>query len=245
MNQHSLEQLKRDMEEVVALPDEHPMRAEVIERITQAGPEAEAYWLNLTQEDEQLRLMLKHVNTPHGLHDRLRSIPETADAITETQTVIYKYNRWISGVAAILLIGVMIFIFAQPETLQATETVAMMAITHHTNQADELKVTSSDPRVVERTLSAGLHFNVTMPKMDPAYKLLGGGKCKFGSHDVVYTRWEKEGKTFTLYQFCKHYFGIPRELQQQTVKPKVSSKYKVLFWSKDDICAYALVEESP
>ena len=239
MNDATIEQLKREMEEVIALPEGDTKRQQVLDRIAQAGAEAEAYWLSLVNEDEQIRLALKRVDTPQGLADRLNTIPDHADTPAPKTFKLQRY----ASLAAMIIIGVLIFIVSQPQTVQATESLAMMAITHHNNQTDKLDITSDDPRQVEKTLARGVHFPVGMPKMDPAYKLIGGSLCLLGEHHVIYTRWEKDNKRYTLYQFCKPMYNIDADMPDHEVLPKTANRFKVVFWSKDSLCAYALVEE--
>lgn len=245
MNEKEFEQLKRDMEEVIALPESDEGRQGVLDRIADAGPQAEAYWLALVDEDEQLRMALRRVEMPADLKQRLVKIPGQTQASSQApvERPLYSFRRWATSAAALILVGVSVFVLMQPQTVEATDSLAMMAITHHNNQPADLPLVSDNVQEVEQSLSKTIHFKVGIPKMDPGYKLVGGGKCALGGHSVIYTRWVRDGKTYTLYQFCKHYFDIESDMPEHEVQPKTAGHYKVSLWSKDKTCAYAFVQE--
>ncbi|KKK57839.1 hypothetical protein LCGC14_3050430, partial [marine sediment metagenome] len=54
MTDHEKDRLRRRMEEVAALPADDPLHKEVFRQVSQAGPWAEQYWLELLRNDEKL-----------------------------------------------------------------------------------------------------------------------------------------------------------------------------------------------
>ena len=245
MTDHEKDPLRRRIEEVAALPADDRRHQEVFRQISEAGTWAEQYWLELLRQDEKLRLFLRHVHPPENLRERLLKIPST--------TVLSRRNvrRALvsTGVAAACLIVVvwvgLSVIQTGPTLTEATRALAALAAIDHVKQP-ELTVKTAISSEIASQLNAAVKFPISIPVLGEEYDLLGGRVCKFGTKPIVYTRWRRRGREYSLYQVWPSDFDLPREFPTQVVsipaKPKESANYRVIVWS-EGYCAFALVCE--
>jgi len=243
MTSEQQENLRRAMEEAALLPTEDPMRREIEARIVESGKWAEEEWLELLHSDERLRLDLQRIAIPAALEEKLMAIPD--------EVPVHRTSRrfWIypATAAAMLLLTFGILQLRQNPNAERLNTVAMLAISNHEN-IDYMSINSDKNVEVEKHLTKKAGFEVKMPDLNPSLQLKGGRNCGLGTHGVVFSRWIKEDKKYSLYQFCCKDFGLPEEILKQVVIPKCPSvsnkKCCVLFWTKGG-CAYALVADKP
>ena len=246
MTDHETDRLRRRMEEVAALPADDPRHKEVFRQISQAGPWAEQYWLELLRDDEKLRLLLRHVHPSEDLRERLLNIPAT--------TVLRRTNvrraLVFAGVAVIcLIVAVWASLPAMqtgPTLTEATRALAVLAATDHVERPELTVQTAMSSEVVAQ-LNAGVKFPISIPALGEEYDLLGGRVCKFGTRPIVYTRWRRRGREYSLYQVWPTDFDLPRTFPTQVVsipaKPKEPAGYRVIVWSEGH-CAFALVSHA-
>ena len=191
-----------------------------------------------------MRLDLRRPQTPNGLVDRLLSIPEEMPRPRRSIA-----RRWYySAAAAVLLVCAATgwgLRRGGPRGENQLDTVALLAINNHLNEA-VLPIESSDGDRLSTELASGVHFSVMMPDLGPEFSLVGGGASILGTHPVAHSRWEADGKRFSLYQFCPKQFSMPPRTFNEIVAPKgpcASGKdCRVLIWS-DGECAFALVAD--
>src|SRR6266542_435282 len=99
MNAEQIEQLRRRMGEVAALPHDDPARQELVQHISQIDGAAEQEWLALVAEDERLRIDLARVTPPADLEARLLAIPQQ---IRPQSSWFLRKSRWFYALAAVL-----------------------------------------------------------------------------------------------------------------------------------------------
>ncbi len=241
MNAEEIEQLRRRMGEVAALPHEDAKRLAVVRQISQVEGPLEQEWLELLREDERMRLELARVTPPPDLEQRLLAIPQQIKPRTRW---LLRTSRWVSALAAVLVIGLALWGVTAMKNHRLSRTlgdIATLAMASHETQPD-LAVASSDWQVVRTALDGSLYFPIDRPKLDPSFKLLGGKVVKLAGASMVYTRWESAGRTYSLYQFCGKDFGINAPVARQEISPRPSPKARcnVIVWTEDH-CDYALV----
>lgn len=243
MNLQEREQLRRDMDEAVLLPEDHPTRKQVMQRVQQAGDWAEEHWVELVTMNERMRLDLPQVTPPTGLTERLLTITAT----TQTRRHSSVKRRVVAGAfAAILVIGLAVWQWpAGPgDGATAAQAVAQLAAADHL-QEPVMTVRSSNPDEVEAALDAATALAVRMPDLGNDYQIEGGRICKFDKHPVVYTCWRRDGRMHSLYQFKPEAFGMRRGFNRtQTIiqsSPDLPAQ-RVEIWS-DGPSGYALVCE--
>ncbi len=246
MTDHEKDRLRRRMEEVAALQADDPRHEEVFRQISEAGTWAEQYWLELLRDDEKLRLLLRHVHPSEDLRERLLKIPST--------TVLRRRNvrRTLvcAGVAAVcLVVAVWVslsVIRTGPTLTEATRALAVLAAIDHVKQP-ELTVKTAISSEIASQLNAAVKFPISIPVLGEEYDLLGGRVCKFGTRPIVYTRWRRRGREYSLYQVWPTDFDLPRKFPTQVVsipaKRKEPAGYRVIVWSEGH-CAFALVSHA-
>lgn len=241
MSSKDIELLRRRMEEVAALPAEHPDRQAVVREISAIDGALEREWLDLLRHDEQMRLDLARIDPPPGFEERLLKIPAQHGA---RRPWFLRSRRSLAAVAATVLIGVLgTFAFlasSRAGRAGVISEVASLAMAGH-ESSPELAVLSADWQVLTAKLQGGVPFGIQRPQLDGGMQLQGGKVTTLGGKAVVYTRWTSGGKTYSLYQFCAKDFGIRGVLQRQAVTPKVGDgRCQVIVWTEGH-CDYALV----
>ncbi len=247
MTDHEKDRLRRRMEEVAALQADDPRHEEVFRQISQSGPWAEQYWLELLRDDEKLRLLLRHVHPSEDLRERLLKIPAT------TALPRMKVRRALvsAGVAVIcLIVAVWVILPAMrtgPTLAEATRELAVLAAIDHVKRS-ELTVETAIPSEIVARFKAAAKFPVSIPVLGEEYNLLGGRVCKFGTRPIIYTRWRRRGREYSLCQVRPTDFDLPREFPTQVVsvpaQPKEHAGYRVVIWSEGH-CAFVLVCDDP
>lgn len=253
-------ELLRCMEEAAVLSPHDPQRLALLSDIIKAGAEAEAHWVDLVATDERTRLDLIRVTPPAGLADRLRRL--TDEAPDETGGWIVTGNAhanpfmrprlWATvGIAAAVIFGVSLMIGELNEGLRLDrhfDDLGAMAVAHHNHHGPvaTYPFMGSDAQIITASLQQTnrLAFEVQLPKLDATYKLLGAGVCQLGGEKVACTRWTRDGKTYTVYQFCPKNFDMPDIFDSR--KMRHTSKdfaADVQFWT-EGMCAYALVDDA-
>jgi len=246
---------QRRMEEASLLGADDPKRQALIMEIQQAGEVAEKSWLDALQENEQLRLALRHVQPSDGLQSRLLQIADQSVPLRR-----HLKNNWIGAAAiVVLLLTAVLIVIAQsmrnPVLAEQIHALAMLAVHDH-DKRPELVVESDEPAAVVSHLGSLVSFPVRIPNLNDShggnggaggdYRLLGGRVCKFDSRPLIYTRWQCRGSDCSLYQVRLSDFDLPREFLPQEVQvpatPTDPIAHRVLVWP-DGQCVYALVEE--
>lgn len=243
----NLESLFERMEQVVHLPADDPSRLAVVRQVAETGGEAERLWLALLREDEQLRLALQRVAPPADLKQRLGLIPHEAAAAARRFASV---RRVLAAAAAVVMIaGLWLALDARraPRDTPAKQALALMAVTHHKSHS-ALKLATGDIREFQAWVSTKVPFPAIVPNLGEGFELLGGGPCSLGGHAVVYTRWRKGEREYSLYQFCTPNYDLPSDMPRQTVRPAAPWRndrhgQRVIIWKTPgaEDCAYALV----
>ena len=245
MTDHEKDRLRRKMEEVAALPADDSRHEEVFRQISQAGPWAEQYWLELLRDDEKLRLVLRHVHPFEDLQERLMKIPAT----TVLRRTNVRRSLVSAGVVVIcLIVAVWVSLPAMrtgPTLAEATRALAALTATDHLKRP-VLTVETAMPSEIVARFEAAVKFPISIPALGKEYDLLGGRVCKFGTKPIIYTRWQHRGRDHSLYQVRLGDFDLPRGFMTQvvTVPPTQAetSGYRVTLWAEGD-CAFASVCE--
>ncbi|HDZ22143.1 hypothetical protein LCGC14_0302130 [marine sediment metagenome] len=239
MSTQERDQLQRDMAEAAALPAGDPRRQEVIHRVQEAGAWAEDKWVALLDVDERLRVELPRVSVSVGLEERLLAIPE------EFSLSRRSLRRWsITAAAGLVLVcgGLAVLFLSGRGPTQRIHQIGLTAIGDHMF-GQQLTIETSDEPALIAALKPQVHFDIKLPQLGQGFHLLGGRKCSFGRHTAVYTRWERDGYEYSLYQFCPKDFGLPREFSRRTVVSDdggTDGECDALIWTEND-CAYVLV----
>lgn len=244
MSSNDIELLRRRMEEVAALPPEHPDRQAVVREISAIDGQLEREWLELLRHDEQMRLELGRLDPPPGFEERLLKIPAQH---AQRRSWFSLSRRSLAALAAMVVIGALgalaFFASSRAGRAEVVSEFASLAMASHESRP-ELSVVSSDWQVLEAKLQDGLPYDIQRPQLDGGMELVGGKVTTLAGKPVVYTRWKAGGKTYSLYQFCAKDFGIRGALERQTVTPKVGGggHCEVIVWTEAH-CDYALVVE--
>ncbi len=244
MTPEELEQLRRRMEEVAALPHEAPQRQAIVRQISQIDGGLEQEWLELVREDERLRLELSRVDPPQDLSQRLLAIPEQSRP--RRRWLFLPRSLWVPAVAAVLVVAVGVWAIVTTRSHQHQRTlddIAALTMASHETQP-QLAITTGDWDTVKASVRGDLYFPVDRPKLDPSFKLIGGRVVKLAGASMVYTRWQSGGKFYSLYQFCGKEFGLNAPVPRQVIKRRLTPKTrcKVTVWTEDH-CDYALVAD--
>ncbi|MHC4996191.1 MAG: hypothetical protein ACYTGQ_14195 [Planctomycetota bacterium] len=250
------EQLLRRMEEVAALPPHDPQRIELLAEIIEAGPEAEAHWIDLIADDERARLDLLRVHPPAGLAERLHTLPhDHLGSLNLHPNPFLRPRLWATvGAAACVIFAVSLTVGQLNRGLRLDRqfnNLGAMAANHHELHEPHARYTfrGPDAAIVTAGLRAqpNLPFEATIPTLGPEYKLLGARICQLGGEKVACTQWERNGKTYTLYQFCPDNFDMPDTFARRNVAlPGLTHndpETAVTFWAEGQ-CAYALVDNA-
>jgi len=190
MNLQEREQLRRDMDEAVLLPEDHPTRKQVMQRVQQAGDWAEEHWVELVAINERMRLELPQVTPPTGLTERLLAITSTTQTHRRSPA---KRRAFTGAFAAMLVIGLLVWQWPSGpgDGATAAQTLAQLAAADHL-RGPAMTVRSSNPDEVKTALDATTALAVHMPDLGGDYRLEGGRICKFDQCPVVYTCWRRD-----------------------------------------------------
>jgi len=243
MSDRISDELRWQMEEAATLPPDAPKRQAVAREVTRLGAEAEAQWLELLQQDEKLRLELRGVDPPNGLHDRLLSeAPPTrarrasplrraaigAAALAILVTVLAGAMRWLpSGEGH------------QPAAL------APRLVGDHSSEPALTVRADETTRLIERLRGAS-ELPVHIPHLGDGYRLVGGRICRVDDEPAVYTRWRQGDRLHSLYQFNAEAIALDGSAKPHRVsvprRDAAGPGYAVVFWPGHE-CVYALVKQ--
>lgn len=235
------EQLQREMGEAAVLSADDPRRQEVMRRVQNAGAWAEDEWVALLDVDERLRVELPRVSTPAGMEERLLGIP------TEASLPGRSLRRWSMVVIAALVLvccGVAALFLSGRNPAQRIREIGIIAIGDHM-AGQQLTIETSNGQALIAALKPQMHFDVKLPQLGQGFRLLGGRKCAFDRRPVVYTRWERGGHEYSLYQFCPKDFGLPSDFSRRAVVIDDGGRdvaCNALVWTENG-CGYVLVAE--
>ncbi len=239
MNTNDREKLRRRMGEVAALAPDDPLRREVEDEIARQGDWAQKEWLELLGLDECLRIELRRTPETLGLEDRLLAVPD------ETSLPRHRLVRWGTAAAAVLLLicgGLAVLVLPGRDHTQRIREIGLTAIGDHM-ASQRLTVETSETATLVTVLKPQIHFDVKIPQLGQGFRLLGGRKCVISKQTVLYTRWEKGGHEYSLYQFCPKDFGLPNDFSRRTVVSdglRSEDACDALVWTEKG-CAYVLV----
>ena len=239
MNTNDREKLRRRMGEVAVLAPDDPLRREVEDEIARQGVWAQKEWLELLGLDECLRIELRRSSEALGLEERLLAVPD------ETSLPRHRLVRWGTAAAAVLLLvcgGLAVLVLSGPDHTQQIRQIAITAIGDHM-VGQSLAIETSEQATLVTALKPQIHFEVKIPQLGQGFRLLGGRKCVISKQTVLYTRWEKGGHEYSLYQFCPKDFGLPNDFSRRTVVSdglRSEDACDALVWTEKG-CAYVLV----
>ena len=230
------------MSEAAILSPEAPQRRAVEAEIAREGEWAESEWMELLQLDEHLRIELQRVDAPAGLEEKLLAIPsESAKSAPRL--------RWaVAAAAAVLLViaGSALFFLNDREASvnRRIANIGRIIIEDHAAGAGEapLAIETDDISALFAGMEDYVGFTPRSPELPPEYRLTGGRACVLAGRRVIYTRWIKDGREYSLCMFCPDDFGLPNEFPKQAVAGGADKEYKALVWARNG-CAFALVEE--
>jgi hypothetical protein len=234
--------LRWQMEEAATLPPDDPNRQDVARQVAELGPEAEAEWLELLEQDEKLRLELRAVETPPGLHQRL---------LTEAPAGGTRFTRWLwrtwAGVAAVALLAVSVWAsglwLGGDAAPNQAASLAPQIVQDHLSRP-ELVVQSENTQQLVQQLGGRTELPIHIPHLGDGYQLVGGRICELKDQQIVYTRWQRDGQQQSLYQFSARDIaldesGAPLRVSVPATASN-SQRHEVVFWPGHN-CVYALV----
>lgn len=249
-------ELRRRMEEACALPPDHPCRLAVCEAVCEAGEEAEQLWLDLLREDEQMRLTLRRVDCPPGLHERCRAICDEVDPQDGILARLARATPLRTGLGMAAAFALVLAVWVTVQALDpavnpveaATQNLVRVTTETHRNPPD-LQVHSNNRLDVEQALAdASFPYPVSLPNLGKEYELIGGAALTLDHKPVIYTRWRGGDREYSLYQYCPILFEMDRAIPYQRFLESAAaangSPVDVMTWSANH-CAYALVGEDP
>jgi len=216
MTHHADESLRR-MEEAALLPEDHPIRREVVDSLDKATPHHRDAWSALLAESEDLRLRLRDVDVPQGLAERVRGIMDSPRTIRPGRRL-----RWCLVAAATLLAasaGLLLLPAEGPASADGPlfELARLAAADHAADP--QMTVRSGNIGALAAGLDTKLPFNAEVPLPASGAELLGGRVCSFGDRPLLYTCWRIAGhdQDVALYKVRRRDFGLdahlpPREL---------------------------------
>ncbi len=241
MSARDREGLRRRMGELAALPVDDPQRRKLEAAIAREGDWAEKEWHELPRFDEWLRIELRRGPEPAGLKERLLAIPD--EARLPRRSLV---RGSMVAAAALLLVcaGLMALFMSGRDPAQRIREIGLAAVGDHM-AGQHLMIETSDGPSLIAALRSQMHFDLKLPHLGDEFQLLGGRKCAFGQHPVLYTRWRRGEYEYSLYQFCPKDFGLPSDFSKRTVVPdnsRAARRCTALMWTEDG-CAYVLVAE--
>ncbi len=187
-----------------------------------ASAELGAQWNAMVAEGEKLRAGLRNVEVPAELQARLMA---QAESLVTRETGkrgrigmrgISRPVRWMAAAAAVVICVFVgrngLEMYAQARDVRGLEAIGAMAAANLESPSG-MVLASSDERAVESALAAQ-HTEMKPMVMNYRLKgtrLLGGGVTTLGGHRTLFTRWERNGQQFTLYQFVPGEYQLREE----------------------------------
>jgi len=234
------EALDQAMNEAVLLPDQDPRRLEVMKRVVEAGGEWERQWLDLVAEDQELRLDLQRVSVPAGLADRLRRLPQQAPQ-SMSWPRFRRVASWLSA-AAVIGVGVFWMVGVGSSPAMAFDRISRFAAKHHAyHKATPMRFSSPRSAELGELMDGLVEFAVRPPDMGAGYRLVGAEICTLDRRQIICTKWELQGRVYTVFQFHAPDFRLPRAFTPRRLGPE-DAPGAVAFWTEGN-CAYAMVAD--
>jgi len=111
----------------------------------------------------------------------------------------------------------------------------------------ELVVQSENTQQLVQQLGGETELPIHIPHLGDGYELVGGRICELKNQQVVYTRWQRDGRPQSLYQFeaadiALDDSGAPLRVSVPAATSDTQS-HEVVFWPGHN-CVYALVTSS-
>lgn len=259
MSSRDRETMRQLMLEAATLPGDDPSRQEIERTVASAGEWAQQEWTDLLRENSCLREQLQQIEIPVGLEERLLALPdatprvkadrqqERTAACTSKRPLrrrLVLAGRWL--VAAVALCVLCAFFVREFIASNRLQTVALLAINNHVNHIDDphLSVETEDAEELTRSLAGEVAFEVIVPALDSELRLVGGRKCKLGTHPVVFSLWAGPDGLCSLFQFRASDFGLPSRLNKKLVPAKspavADGMSDALIWTQQEF-GYVLV----
>ena len=242
------DELTRAMEEAATLAPDDPRRQAVIERVRDAGPAAEAAWLELVDQTERLRLELRRIEVPSGLERDLLELPAAHPRHRQGRVSALRRAAVVVAILALVFgvwfgAGPWLGRSEAPASSEAMQHVAALTIRDHRNP-DELSVRSKDRDTVAAALRDRTNMPVHLPRLNEQYQLMGGRICELDGQRVIYTRWRRAGRTHSLYQLQRGAFGLPETFAARRMEtpavPGAPTPHELVLWPGKN-CVYVMV----
>jgi len=242
--------LEDRMHEAVSLDHSDPRRLEMLREIVEAGEATEQQWLELVERDERLRLDLLKVDPPSALAERLRELPNgTPDVVASPWRWFVRRLPALAAVVAMAVGMTWLTVAAlHDEPTEGFDSLGRFAVDHYYyHRSGPMLLPTSNAKAIESRFGDRVDYTVRLPQMDAAFKLLGATICELDGHDVICTKWDRDGKTYTVYQFCATDHGLREAFERRTVRARDSAgqrdEHDVVFWTENH-CAYAMVTDA-
>jgi hypothetical protein len=255
---NELDLLRRKLHESAALPAGDPQRQAIESQLADAGDALSEEWAALGREEAVLRRALAGgIEPPAGLSERLRRIPD--EPTTGAQLRLHsssapaaisrrRWLYWTGAAAAVLMVFALGAIVGRElgnggkHAEPLAEFARLAADRHATTTYTEFA--GSDPVDVQRRLRAlaaqdsRIRFAVDIPRLPAGYELTGARRCMIGDERVVCTMWERNGITYSLFQFDQARHDLSAKIHRRAVS---NDDCTVIIWTDADGHAYALV----
>lgn len=232
--------LLEEMYAAALLPPEHDTRHAVEARVIEMGEEAEARWLAILQEDEELRLSLHHIETPENLHARLLRIPEE----TPRRPVFARFRPLLATAAALVAVTGLVLLVGQDDAgpdRRALQAITLMAADDHANDRS-LAIRTADRERLSSELLGTLPFVASLPDLGSDFALAGGRASQWGGFPVAYSLWERSRETYSLIEFRAGDLHLPATMPRMKVccDQYANAPFDVVIWTEKGR-GYALV----
>ena len=232
------------LSELANLPQSNPARAELEGQISLMSSTRQDRWRNILRETDALYFELAQVQIPAELQERLLMVPDRRAAKRDAfERFLAEPLGWKHLAAcALIAIGIFAYVFwprGVPRQLQLLDPglankIATLAIQHRQAQAS-LEISSDNAGKVQAALAVHkLPITVAIEAPRAYFVLRGGGACDFGPTRAVYTSWQANSTTYTLFQFNGKDLGVPPLFLTTVATPNASSpgkvQYHVVIW---------------
>jgi len=250
------------MQQAALLPEIDPVRLAFLKQL-QSGNEAvgDAQWQVLLAETESLKLQLQSVSIPNDLITRLLAIPDSQAIQAPAPSPLPFYKRPLGelltlgrlSIAAALILVIAagwwaIQLLGARQQAGAIEHVALLAEDIHKSLAAAPpggggadRIDTSDPKAAEAWLKTRVSFPAIMLSA-PNVKLTGAAVVKLANAPAALTRWQRDGHSYSLFEFLPQSLNLPPDFAQQTRQDPSGAPYKMILWTDSNKgCAWVLV----
>lgn len=243
---HPDESLHERMARAAALGPDHPLRHAITVEIAQADEPTQRDWLDLLRDDERLRLNLHRVEIPASLATALDGIPDQAPVAGRIGRSFRRHAPLALAAMVLLALGLTVALSLPGRMFdRTTQRIARAAMTTHAAQP-VLTVRTDDPDQLIARLADHMHIALRMPNME-GFALVGGAVSQIDGKHVLLSRWTRDGRSYSLYQFCSKDFGLSDDFDRRILCPFAGENpddpCRVIVWTEGH-CAYALADET-